>query len=163
MKGLLQEECWEHRWGGGEGVSKRSFQRDIVRVWDLSGLKDIFQVSDQLVILSRSAKSEEAAVWWMRDGTEVGGIISNEIKRIFQGIWEIIDENQKKHRAKNTALRNSSLYGKRRWEIHVDCDRRGSPRGMSGDCLEYYKKRVWWAVRNARPSQKHVICLGKWL
>ena len=34
--------------------------KDIVRVLDLSGLKDMFQVLDQLVILSRSAESEEA-------------------------------------------------------------------------------------------------------
>ena len=35
--------------------------KDIVRVLDLSGLKDMFQVLDQLVILSRSAESEESA------------------------------------------------------------------------------------------------------
>ena len=40
-----------------------------------------------------------------------GGVISKEITRIFQG--QIIDEHQKKNRAKNTALRNSSLDGKR--------------------------------------------------
>ena len=50
----------------------------------------------------------------MTDGTAEGGVISKEIKRIFQRVGEIIDENQKKHRAKNTALRNSSLDGKRR-------------------------------------------------
>ena len=48
--------------GGGGGVgSKRSFQRDIVRVRDLSGLKDMFHMLDQFVILPRSAVSEEAA------------------------------------------------------------------------------------------------------
>ena len=35
------------------------------------------------------------------------------MKRIFQGVGEIVDENQKKHRAQNTALRNSSLDRKR--------------------------------------------------
>ena len=33
---------------------------------------------------------------------------SKEIKRIFQRVREIIDENQKKNRAQNTAFRNSS-------------------------------------------------------
>ena len=43
------------------GFSKRSFRRDIVIVGDLSGLKDMFHVLDQFVILSRSVVSEEAA------------------------------------------------------------------------------------------------------
>ena len=34
---------------------------------------------------------------------------SGKIERIFQRVGEIIDENQKKNRAQNTALRNSSL------------------------------------------------------
>ena len=45
----------------------------------------------------------------MTDGMAEGAIISKEIKRIFQRVREIIDENQKKHRAHNIALRNSSL------------------------------------------------------
>ena len=45
----------------GGGGSKRSFRRDIVRVRDLSGLKDMFLVLDQFVILLRFAVSEEAA------------------------------------------------------------------------------------------------------
>ncbi len=49
----------------------------------------------------------------MADGTEEGFVISKEIKRIFQRVREIIDENQKKNRAQNTALRNSSLDRKR--------------------------------------------------
>ena len=44
-----------------EGGSQRSFRRDIVRVCDLSGLKDMFHVLDQFVIFPRSAVSEEAA------------------------------------------------------------------------------------------------------
>ena len=32
----------------------------------------------------------------MTDGTADGGVISKEIKRIFQRVGEIIDENQKK-------------------------------------------------------------------
>ena len=47
--------------GGGRGGSKQSLLRDIVRVLDLSGLKDMFHMLDQLVILFRSAESEEAA------------------------------------------------------------------------------------------------------
>ena len=50
----------------------------------------------------------------MTHGTAEGGIISKEIKRIFQRGREIIDENQKKHRAKNTALRNCNLDRKRK-------------------------------------------------
>ena len=47
------------------------------------------------------------------DGTAEGGVISKEIKTIFQRVGEIFDENKKKHRAQNTALRNSSLDRKR--------------------------------------------------
>ena len=43
------------------GFARWSFRRDRVSVWDLLGLKDIFQVLDQLLILSRSADREEAA------------------------------------------------------------------------------------------------------
>ena len=49
----------------------------------------------------------------MTDGTTEGGVISKEIWRIFQRVGEIIDENQKKNRAQNAALRNSSLDRKR--------------------------------------------------
>ena len=49
----------------------------------------------------------------MTDGTAEGGVISKEIKRIFQKVGEIIDENQKKNRAQNAALRNSNLDRKR--------------------------------------------------
>ena len=38
-----------------------------------------------------------------------GGVIIKEIKRIFQRVGEIIDENKKKNRAQNAALRNPSL------------------------------------------------------
>ena len=49
----------------------------------------------------------------MIDGTAEGGVISKKIKRIFQRVREVTDENHKKHRAKNTALRNSSMDRKR--------------------------------------------------
>ena len=49
----------------------------------------------------------------MADGTAEGGVIGKEIKRIFQRVKYIIDENQKKNRAQNAALRNSSLDRKR--------------------------------------------------
>ena len=49
----------------------------------------------------------------MTDGTAEGGVISKEIKRIFQRVGEIIDENKKKNRAQNTAPRNCSLDRKR--------------------------------------------------
>ena len=47
-----------------EGFASRYFQRDRVSVQDLLGLKDIFQVLDQLLILSRFAEREEAATCW---------------------------------------------------------------------------------------------------
>ena len=37
----------------------------------------------------------------MTDGKSEGGVIRKEIKRIFQRVREIIDENQKKNRAPN--------------------------------------------------------------
>ena len=43
----------------------------------------------------------------------MGGVISKEVRRIFQRGREMIDENQKKSRAQNAALRNSSLARKR--------------------------------------------------
>ena len=49
----------------------------------------------------------------MTDGTTEGGVISKVIKRVFQGVGEITDENQKKNRVQNTALRNYSLDRKR--------------------------------------------------
>ena len=51
----------------------------------------------------------------MTDGMAEGGVINKEIKRIFQRVGEISDENQKKHRngVENAALRNSSLDRKR--------------------------------------------------
>ena len=49
----------------------------------------------------------------MTDGTAEGGVISKEIKRIFQRVGENIDENKKNNRAQNAALRNSSLDRKR--------------------------------------------------
>ena len=50
----------------------------------------------------------------MRDGTAEGGVISKEMKRIFQRVGEIIDENQKKYRTQNTILKISSFDRKRR-------------------------------------------------
>ena len=46
-------------------------------------------------------------------GAAEGGVISKEIERIFQRVGEVIDENQKKNRAQNATLRNSSLDRKR--------------------------------------------------
>ena len=40
------------------GLARWSFRRYRVSVWDLSGLKDIFQVLHQLLILSMSAERE---------------------------------------------------------------------------------------------------------
>ena len=49
----------------------------------------------------------------MTDGMAEDGGISKEIKKIFQRVGEIIYEKQKKHRAQNTALMNSSRDRKR--------------------------------------------------
>ena len=50
----------------------------------------------------------------MTDDMTEGGVISKEIKRLFQRVGEIIDENQKKEQGQNAALRNSILDRKRR-------------------------------------------------
>jgi len=87
----------------------------------------------------------------MADGTAVGEVISQDIKRIFPRVREIIDENQKKNRAQNM-LRNcleelqpGQEEGMREFQegTHVGCDRRGSLRGMNGDVLGHHRKRVW--------------------
>ena len=49
----------------------------------------------------------------MTDVMAEGGVISKEMKRIFQRVREIIDENQKRNRAQNTGLRNLSLDRKK--------------------------------------------------
>ena len=69
--------------------------------------------------LDEVAESLCLPVWGMTDGTAEGGVITNEIKRIFQRVGEIIDENQKKNRAQNTPLRNSSLDRKRGWKNSI--------------------------------------------
>ena len=63
------------------GFSVWSFQRERERerVWDFSGLKDIFQVFDQFVILSRSEEREEAAATSVRRIRNV--TTESEIKR----------------------------------------------------------------------------------
>ena len=66
----------------------------------------------------------------------------------FSRVREVTDGNQKKNRAQNTALRNSSLDRKRGFgELHLEpqvgCDRRGSLQALSGDGLGYHGKRVW--------------------
>jgi len=49
----------------------------------------------------------------MTDGTAESEVISKVIKRIFQRVGEIVDGNQKKNRAQNAPLRNSSMDRKR--------------------------------------------------
>ena len=71
-------------------------QREKVKAWDLSGLKDIFQVFDQLVILSRSEEREEAAAcvserWGMSRHRVLSSV---QIKGIFQRKRKIFDEDQ---------------------------------------------------------------------
>ncbi len=84
----------------------------------------------------------------MRNGAAESGVISKEIERIFQRVGEIIDEDQKKHRAENTAMGNSSLNKKGEMREfhsgpHVDYDQRGSPQAKRGDFHGYHKRRVW--------------------
>ncbi len=45
----------------------------------------------------------------MRNGATESGVISKDIERIFLRVGEIVNEDQKKHRAQDTALGNSSL------------------------------------------------------
>ena len=82
-------------------------------------------------------------IWGMTDGTAEGGVISKDIKRIFQRVRQIIDENHEKNKAQNTALRNSSLESKRELIKGHMLAARGSLRAMSGDGLGYQMKRVW--------------------
>ena len=59
--------------------------------------KKTFEVFDQLVMISRCEEREEAANCKsenMRDVTTEDGVISKKIKRIFQRVREIIDEDQ---------------------------------------------------------------------
>ena len=84
----------------------------------------------------------------MTDGIAEGGVISKEIKRIFQRVGEIIDENHKKEQGLECCLEElqpGQEEGMRELHLrpHVGCDRRGSLRVMSGDVLGYYRKRVW--------------------
>ena len=98
----------------------------------------------------------------------MGGIISKEIKRIFQRVGEIIDENQQKEKGPEHCLEELQAgqeEGMRELHLgpHVGCDRRGSLRAMSGDGVGHHRKGVCSAGQGARPCQKHVICLGIWL
>ena len=81
------------------------------------------------------------------DGKTEGGVISKEIKRIFQRVGEIIDENQKKNGPERylEELQPAQEEGIKELHLgpHVDCDKRGSLRTMSGDGLGYYRKRDW--------------------
>ena len=43
-----------------EGFARGSFLRETVNAWDFSGLKDIFQVFNQIVFLSRNPGREKA-------------------------------------------------------------------------------------------------------
>ena len=66
--------------------------------------------------LSRSAVSEEAAAWRSEGCQMVRQRVESSAKRYrgFSRVGEIIDEKQKKNRAQNATLRNSSLDRKRR-------------------------------------------------
>ena len=59
MTGLLRKQM--------EGFARCSFlerERERMREWDLSGLKDIFQEFDLPVILPRSEEREEFGGWY---------------------------------------------------------------------------------------------------
>ena len=67
----------------------------------------------------------------MTDGTTEGGVISEEIRRIFQRVGEIIDENQKKEQGTERCLEElqpGQEEGMKELHFgpHVRCDRRGS-------------------------------------
>ena len=80
------ESRWKGLWNGPFG--------ERVSVWDFSGLKDIFQVIDSFVILSKSVEREEAAAC-LSEGCHCKRVESSakEIDRIFQGGSENIDED----------------------------------------------------------------------
>ena len=86
---------------GSKGV-EQCCKLSAVRYGILEHLLSYVRIGDPWLQVSRITRSERAE----------GGVISKEIKRIFQIVGEIINENQKKHRAQNTAL-NSSLDRKR--------------------------------------------------
>ena len=66
----------------------------------------------------------------MTDGTAAGRVISKEIKRIFQRVREIIDENQKKNGTEHCLeeLQPGQEEGMRELHLgpYVGCNRRGS-------------------------------------
>ena len=72
------------------GFARRSFRRDRVSVWDLSGLKNIFQALDQLSILSRPAEREEAAVTCLKNVRCCGREWSHK-----QRDWQKFPDNRK--------------------------------------------------------------------
>ena len=72
----------------------------------------------------------------MTDGTAEGGVTSKEIKRIFQRVGEIVDENPEKEQGPERCLEDlqpGQEEGTRDLQLgpHGDCDRRGSLRAMS--------------------------------
>ena len=147
--------------------SRWCFRRNIVRVWDLSGLKDMFLrvglVCDFTQICSER-RSCCLPVWGMKDAPAEGGVISKEIKRIFHRVgdhWLKPEKEQGPERYLEELLPGQEEGMK---ELHLgphgDCDRRVSLRAMSGDGLGYHRKRVWWAGQGARLCQKHMICPG---
>ena len=74
--------------------------------------------------------------------------LSAKRKRGFFRVGEIIDENQKKEQGPERDLEElqpGHKEGMKELHLgpHVDCDRRGSLRAMSGDGLGYHRKRVW--------------------
>ena len=84
----------------------------------------------------------------MTDGTTEGGVINKDMKRIFQRVREIIDENQKKEQGPEHCLEElqpGQEEGMRELHLgpHVGCDRRGSLRAMRGNGIGYHRKRVW--------------------
>ena len=67
----------------------------------------------------------------MTDGTAEGGVISKEIKRIFQRVRKIIDENQKKEQVPERCLEElqpGQVEGMTELHLgpHVDCNWKGS-------------------------------------
>ena len=61
-------------------------------------------------------------IWRMTNHPLAGGIKSIEIGRIFQGIWKMIDVDEKWDWVQDTALENSSLNRERRWDYLIMSD-----------------------------------------
>ena len=112
---------------------------------------------DQFVLFSMSEEKEDPVNCLSE------GVISKEIKRIFQRGRGIIDEDSEKVGALNTALRYLSLDRERRIKgsfesqmLSMIVEEVSNPRVGVG--LGCHRQRVWRASQDARLHQKREMC-----